>query len=376
VPGESLEGKLALPVLLYFTPIVRIFEFTVGIGLAFLIRRVMDANLSLTRLQWLAIELGSIFIISIGMFAAANLAGIRQTLGDPATYHFTASGLWLFWSLLIGVFALSRGPIKIVFSTRFAVFLGEISFSLYLCHALLINYLENYKDHVLSYGTLGYTVFWIWCLSFAALLFIGIETPFRKLILAIAAKKISVKDSQLAVRACFGWKELLAMLTLAGMALALIFLRPSTIFALDDSKVIQFNKLSAEQLNLSGKVTFNNKYEILGVRVEADSRIKNTAEILVLMRVKETLHATDTLALHTIAADGQMTGGFDRRLDTGRLSIPAGTRWIQKFVVPKDKFNQSASLGLAMYTTPAKLFDAVGGNRDWGGTRLILPIQH
>jgi hypothetical protein len=62
-------------------------------------------------------------------------------------------------------------------------------------------------------------------------------------------------------------------------------------------------------------------------------------------------------------------------LDTGRLDISAGTQWIQKFKVPKAKLDHSVQLGVAMYTTPVKLFDAVGGNRDWGGTRLILPIQ-
>ena len=375
IPGASAEGKLALPILLYFTPITRIFEFMVGIALAFVIRRVMESNLQLSRSQWLVLEIGTSFVITISMLAASNLTGIRQTLGEAANYHFSASGLWLFWSLVIGVFALSRGPIRDILALKFAVFFGEISFSLYLCHALVLNYLENYKDQIQPFGMYGYILFWIWCLSFASLLFIGVETPFRKLILTVVPKKNSFRQACAAVRGCFHLKETLAITALACMALAMIFLRPSTIIRIDDARANQFMQSPAEYLKIPGGVTFNKKYEVLGLQIQPDSKEKDNVEILVLMRVKETLHPIDTLALHTIASDGQMTGGFDVRLDTGRLDIPAGTQWVQKFKVPKVKLDQSANLGLAMYTTPAKLFDAVGGNRDWGGKRLILPIQ-
>jgi peptidoglycan/LPS O-acetylase OafA/YrhL len=377
IPGESADGKLALPLLLYFTPVVRIFEFTVGIALAFIVRRMMDSNIALTRPQWLIIEVATFAVITVSMLAAANFAGIQQTLGNAANYHFSASGLWLFWSLVIGVFALSRGPIKDILSLRFAVFLGEISFSLYLCHALVINYLENYREQVQPFGMYGYTVFWAGCLLFASLLFMGVETPFRKLILLIASKKKSAKQGFAALYQCFGLKETLSIAALACMTLAMIFLRPSTIARIDDAQAKQFMQSSAELMKLPDGVTFNKKYQVLGVKIElaGKDKSKDTAEVLVLMRVNETLHATDTLALHTIGADGQNTGGFDMRLDTGRLDISAGTQWIQKFKVPKAKLDHSVQLGVAMYTTPVKLFDAVGGNRDWGGTRLILPIQ-
>ena len=375
IPGESKDGKISLLTVLYFTPVVRILEFTVGIALAFAVRRVALIDPQFSRRQWLSLELVTVFIMTISMLTASNLAGIRQTLGDSATFYFTSSGLCLFWALLIGVFAVSRGPIRDIFSLRVAVFLGEISFSLYLCHAIVINYLENYKEHVQPYGTTGYAIFWMWCLLFAAILFIGIETPFRKFVLAITSKKPSSKHAWLAVRVCFGFKEVFAIGVLISMALAMMFLRPSTIVTLDDAKVTQFMQSTAVSFDLSGGVIFNDKYEILGMRLQAPSRDKDIAEILVLMRVKEALRATDTLALHTIGADGQMTGGFDRRLDKGRLEIPAGTRWIQKFEIPTAKLDQSSSFGLAMYTTPDKLFDALGGNRDWGGKRLILSIK-
>lgn len=377
IPSESVTGEHTLLLMLYFAPVVRLFEFTVGIALAFIVRRMMDSNLALTRPQWLVIEIAAFAVITVSMLAAANFAGIQQTLGNAANYHFSASGLWLFWSLVIGVFALSRGPIKDILSLRFAVFLGEISFSLYLCHALVLHYLENYREQVQPFGMYGYAAFWVGCLLFASALFLGVETPFRRLILSIASKKKTFRQRLAALHQCFGLKEALSIAALACMTLAMIFLRPSTIVQIDDAQAKQFMRSSAELIKLPEGVTFNKKYEVLSVQiVQADrEKSKDTAEVLVLMRVNETLHATDTLALHTIGADGQNTGGFDMRLDNGRLDISAGTQWIQKFKVPKAKLDHSVQLGLAMYSTPLKLFDAVGGNRDWGGTRLILPIQ-
>lgn len=378
IPGESTDGKLSLPLLLYFTPVVRIFEFTVGIALAFIVRRMTDSNLALTRPQWLVIEIATFAVITVSMLAAANFAGIQQTLGNAANSYFSTSGLWLFWSLAICVFALSRGPIKDILSLRYAVFLGEISFSLYLCHALVIRYLENYLEQIQPFGMYGYAVFWGGCLLFASVLFMGIETPFRRLILLNASKKKPSGYGFAALHQCFGLKETLSIAALACLTLAMIFLSPSTISRIDDAQAKQFTQSSAELMKLPDGVTFNNKYEVLGIQLApaGKDKPKDTAEVLVLIRVKETLHATDTLALHTIGADGQNTGGFDRRLDTGRLDIPAGTLWIQKFKVPTAKLDQSSSFGLAMYTKPDKLFDALGGNRDWGGKRLIVPIKY
>jgi peptidoglycan/LPS O-acetylase OafA/YrhL len=370
IPSEATYPAIALPVLLYFTPIVRIFEFTMGIALAFLVRKIMRSNLVLSSSKWLALELAALTIVVLAMLTASNLTGIRQTLGEPATYHLTASGLWLFWSILIGVFALSGGPLTRLLSIRPFVFLGEISFSLYLCHALIIHYLMNYKEQLLPFGLMGYGAFWMWCLILSSVLFMGIETPFRKFILLIASSKRAVY----ALISSYRGKEIAALCVLACMVLAMLFLRPSTIVKLEHPAIANFLASSPDHINMPSGVVFDGRYEVLGLRTLVS--VNEAIEVQVLMRTRIALRAKDTLALHAINSKGEMIGNYDLRLDYGRLDIPEQTYWIQKFKVPKTKILESTSLGLAMYTTPVKLFVAEGGNRDWGGTRLILPITN
>lgn len=362
-PGVGLLG------LLYFNPVVRIFEFSIGIGLTILVREIAAAKPTLSNWQWLVIELAALLAAAVGLLAAANFSGIGQTLGAPAAYYFAKEGLWLFWAILIGVFALSRGPLTRLLSFRVVVFFGEISFALYLCHALVIHYLENYTDQIQQYGLFGYGIFWLWCLTLSAILFVGVETPCRKFIMGVAMSK----GIAAALRGCFSVREATAILLLICTASAMFFLRPSTIIGLDYAGVAAFMQASSEQVGIPDNVKFDDRYQIVALRVHAGDG--GIASIQVLLRSTKNVLAQDILALHVIDKNGQMIANDDRKLDVGRKAIPAGTYWIQKFQISKAKMDLAVSLGLAMYRHPDALFDCVGGHRDWGGKRLILPFK-
>lgn len=369
LPSQDDYPKVGLLGLIYFNPLVRIFEFSIGISVALLVRKIASSRLELTVLQWLVLELAILMVVVISMLVAANSSGIQQTLGSPAAYYFTKEGLWLIWALLIGVFALSHGPLTHLLSMRFAVFLGEISFALYLCHALVVHYLENYIEQVQPYGLLGYAAFWAWCLTFAAILFIGVETPSRKFILAAASKK-GIASS---LRASFRTKEIVALTLLMCMAGAMFFLRPSTIVKLNQANVTTFMQPSTEDLGIPRGVIFDDRYEVMAMHIHAEN--SETVQVHVLLHATQKLWARDVLALHINDKNGNMITNADRRLDFGRTSIPEGTYWIQRFKISKVKLDQAASIGLAMYNKPSALFDGVGGTRDWGGKRLIVPLN-
>lgn len=370
LPGEDAYPKVGLLGLVYFNPLVRVFEFSIGIALASLVRKISATGPQLSVSQWLVMELAALLAVVISMLAAANFSGIGQTIGAPAAYYFTREGLWLFWALFIGVFALSHGPLTRFLSLRFTVFLGEISFALYLCHAMVIRYLDNYTEQIQPYGLFGYAVFWLVCLSFSAILFIAIETPFRKFILASVAKKEVVAP----LRECFRAKEMAALGLLACMAGAMFFLKPSSIVKLDPESVASFIQPSPENVSVPNGVIFDNRYEVVALRVHSENR--KIVLVQVLMRTRQALWANDVLALHINDKNGQMIAHVDRRLDFGRTAVPAGTCWIQKFQIDRRWMDQASSFGLAMYSKPSFLFDGVGGNRDWGGKRLVVPLKH
>lgn len=376
LPGNDDYPRVGLLGLIYFNPLVRIFEFSIGIALSKLVTEVVTARkLQFSVAQWLVIEIFALTAVAAGMLAAANFSGIEQVFGKATAYYFTREGLWLFWALLIGVFALSRGPLTRLMSLRFSVFLGEISFALYLSHALAIRYLENYIEQILRFGLFGYGVFWAWCLLFSAILFIGIETPFRKCILAFAAKKEIIT----AIRTNFRAKEIAALLCLICVAIALFFFSPSTIVKLDQASVAEFLQPTTENLKIPNDVSFDNRYEIAAIRAHFEKN--ETVVIQIMLHAAKNMKARDVLALHLNDINMNITSNFDRRLDFSRASIPAGTYWIQKFVVSKSQYDRAVSLGLAIYSLPTSnlpstVFEGVGGIRDWGGKRLVVPLDH
>jgi peptidoglycan/LPS O-acetylase OafA/YrhL len=188
--GVSLLGTL------YFNPLVRALEFIFGIFLAKLFVTPALQEFKASRLGWLYIELVALAAITGSMVLAGNPGRIADLFGTATGYYFQREGLWLIWGLLIMTFALSKGPISAFLSTKPLVFLGEISFSLYLIHAILITFIEPYASTIQSYGLAGYGVFWMIALISATLLYKGVENPCRHFIMHYwDTKRMSLRQS-------------------------------------------------------------------------------------------------------------------------------------------------------------------------------------
>ena len=365
----AANSSIGIPQLLYFHPLSRLLEFTIGIGLAFGIIHVSATNFRLSKSQWFTLELLVIWLTVVAMLVAGNPYGLKQSLGEAAVYQFKAAGLWPIWALVIGLFALSKGPIASALSTRFAVFLGEISFSLYLCHALVIHYLMTHREMVAGTGWFGYVLFWIFCLFLSALLYQGIETPARKLILA-KPNSLSIGKT---ITATFRTKETVSLAALLCVASVMYFFKPSTITALTPPVISAFLHNVPETIELPTPAVFDERYDLLALRITPST--PETFQVQVLMRARQPLRATDTLALHVNGENSAMMANFDRKLDYGRHTLPSGTTWLQTYQVPKSAMTGSKSLGFAMYTDPRLLYNVAGAQSDWGGKRLIVPFK-
>jgi peptidoglycan/LPS O-acetylase OafA/YrhL len=83
---------------------------------------------------------------------------------------------------VIAVFAIEKGIISHFLKQRFLLFLGEISFSIFISHQLLINYLFVYYKQFLLY-TFGQLMTCLLLLAIlillASLIYIFIEDPIR-----------------------------------------------------------------------------------------------------------------------------------------------------------------------------------------------------
>ena len=168
--------------LVYVNPLVRLFEFAIGIATARLYFRYQSRLSQITARTAFALEA---LIISLVFFA---VCGIRHVFTAPAldavapnlSMWVDTSGGFLAYAALIFLLAIEKGSLYKVLSKSWMVWLGEISYSVYLVHWLWIKVFVN-----LQFGQLHlprYAAFGIYCFAVfasAALLYTFVEKPAR-----------------------------------------------------------------------------------------------------------------------------------------------------------------------------------------------------
>lgn len=171
--------------LLYINPVSRIFEFIFGIFLSFSWRNNKD------KMRWNStdatiIESAVILLCALSMHytpAIMEWAGAAWP-GAAFAQWLEGSGSMLPFALLIYVMAIGRGKISKVLAHSHLVLLGEISFSLYLLHQILLRY---YKTNLTFFphipNLLAFTLFCSILLLSSYLMWVWIEMPARRLIL-------------------------------------------------------------------------------------------------------------------------------------------------------------------------------------------------
>lgn len=171
VPGES-AGRMA-PTrtgLLCIWPVSRLFEFVLGMCVCLFFKRTCDAGGS--RWLWTCAECG------IVVLAVANACSLRFLWGtNPSLNEYllhSSSSLSLAGVIL--VFAFGRGLVSATLRWTALVFLGEISYSIYLLHMLIFSFLLGRCGG--SFIT-AHMIFWPVLLCAAALNYRFVEAPMR-----------------------------------------------------------------------------------------------------------------------------------------------------------------------------------------------------
>ena len=124
-------------------PILRLFEFSLGVsGYEFLAMRRRSHNIG--RTYYTFVEMAAIAAIPLAVFFAGLAAfNVCAALHLPLFQEGLQNGLQAFaFVLLIAVFFRQAGAFSAALSTRLFVYLGEISFALYLIHQPVIYLLK------------------------------------------------------------------------------------------------------------------------------------------------------------------------------------------------------------------------------------------
>jgi peptidoglycan/LPS O-acetylase OafA/YrhL len=207
LPWDVTHDRLSSTGLLYSDPLARLPEFVAGVlaGASFVERDAAPGTPSAVR--WTMIEIsaiglfigGFLYFRTLATLLAHRLMAVLAAAGVPATARFDAAlvappglpvravglewmshvGLAPFAVLLIVVFAYRRGAVSRWLSHPWLVFLGEVSFALYLVHQVALRFLQQ---HFTRFGPVGFAIYTAGVLAIACALHLLVEKPARALL--------------------------------------------------------------------------------------------------------------------------------------------------------------------------------------------------
>lgn len=126
--------------LILVSPYINFLTFISGMFLSFIYHRVEKSDLKLSRAKFTAIEL-----LVIPFFVLYFLCTFRSLMFSSVFFMY---GLPI--AIVIMVFSLQKGLVSKALSSKPLVYLGEISFSLYMIHQIVIRVIEDYVGNVVG----------------------------------------------------------------------------------------------------------------------------------------------------------------------------------------------------------------------------------
>jgi peptidoglycan/LPS O-acetylase OafA/YrhL len=356
-PGVSMFGVL------YTNPLTRILEFLFGICCAHVYKAKAGSIQKVPPFTWLIIELAALASIIYALYVVANPAAISRFAGAGVGYYMYKEGIWLLWGALILVFACSRGPIARALSVKPLVFLGEISFALYLVHMIIFNLASYNATAVRETGVWGTLGFWLVCIGASAALHITIENPFRRMIVDWwdgTPWKNTSKLFRAPQWACF-------TLLVCGSALAasykpstVVEISPSTISANPDAVVAPANR-------------FANGISLTHISVSTPKN--GIVDVGLYFTAEDDVRLNRHIGVHLNGSDGQILQVVgDIVIDRSDAIHKKGFSWFSMLTVKETDLRACASVGLAIFQDVNNLDVVASGPSDWGGKRLVIDV--
>jgi peptidoglycan/LPS O-acetylase OafA/YrhL len=171
----------------YINPVVRIFEFILGMSTALLFTRTSAAFAKWTVPEVTWLQVTALFVTFLSLAICSTQIRVNPiAMPSPYTEWLVGSGGAFAYSSLIFAMAQSKGTCSNLLSNPILVWLGEISYSIYLVHYLLLDIYLVYLAPVCVATNqpiwLCYSVYWAALIAVCATIYYLVERPARKLL--------------------------------------------------------------------------------------------------------------------------------------------------------------------------------------------------
>ncbi|MFM0224449.1 acyltransferase family protein [Paraburkholderia dipogonis] len=169
----------------YISPITRLSEFMMGIAAYQLRDKLRNAIKGGWRAS--ALEIGTALIVASAIWAAdlKFVSDLPFHPIKPVAIWLSNCGAGVLFTLLIAVFALEGGALSRLLQARPLIYLGEISFALYMVHQLVLRYAEDHGYMTPDYPIAAkFSLYWLAAIAVAAAAHHLIEIPAQRLILS------------------------------------------------------------------------------------------------------------------------------------------------------------------------------------------------
>ena len=297
--------------------------------------------------------------------------GNQSVLGTSVGLWVMHCGSMFVFGLLIYIIAHGRGLISEALTHPFLVVLGEISFSLYLIHQILLGY---YRQNILANShvsnPIAFIIFFSILLLSSYLMWILIEMPGRRLM--IGHQKIHgttvMKKS---------WQDHLAISTkpiIAGLTLCLIIgVTYSTMGKVNAINQKDIVKITPSALKIYEGSSFGSLFTLRGLDVNCDTRGLNI-KLAWESKVAQKLYRT--IAIHLTNDGGDILGQADYKQSIKKENVGKGEIWLETSLIPKDKINGNMKkLAIGIYDDQNTLLLIDRDSTDWDGHRLVIPLN-
>lgn len=358
--------------LIYIHPVTRIFEFILGMVAATLWRRHARPLGS-----WPAssVEIAALLLCGLSMAYGNRIASLAQQQFENSalTLWLVHSGSLFSFAALIVAMANGGGIVSRALTWPALVLAGEISFSMYLLHEMMLqvlgrnmSFMSNVPSPMLALGYLSLLM------AASYLMWVWVEVPGRRMLLGgrqvhgTPAMKKHWSQHLGAGRGAVVAGALVVML--AGAFQYTIRTHPGLV----RSDQASAEAMTPDRFRSLVDASFGDFVRIAGANIVCDGSSLTLSLVWQKLGERPGVHSS---AVHFVDAAGNILGQVDYPFPKGVPGLDIEGYWTDGTSVARHKIDPAAvSVAIGVYDAAGVLLISPHPNTDWDGRRLLLPL--